>query len=282
MRKRTPVLILGGAAWTVMMTLLVQREVLPYFEFQAPPSYHTWLAGKEQAEATRYRIYREDRLEGRMETLLRPRPGGEARMESRIRFEMMGQEFFMASDVEIDRTHQLKSFRLNGKLAGLPLRIQATRFGRRLKVSYSLAFLKKGKEEIDFPKDMMLTGGFMPVLDGGQLEVGKKWRVKSLPIGEMIGAGKMGGLASSDLYATVEARKEIRFQGRDLPAYEVVLRKGPTEDARISHRIFIGDDGTPLLTIFHAGGAGYQIRLDRVEKLSPEEAENWKWSVQNQ
>ena len=78
MRKRTPVLILGGAAWTVMMTLLVQREVLPYFEFQAPPSYHTWLAGKEQAEATRYRIYREDRLEGRMETLLRPRPGGEA------------------------------------------------------------------------------------------------------------------------------------------------------------------------------------------------------------
>ncbi len=263
------------------MSLLVQREVLPYFEFQAPPSYQSWLAKKEHPEATRYRIYQEDRKVGHMETLLVPGQEGEARMESRMRFSMMKHEFFMASDVAIDRAHQLKSFLLHGTLGGMPVRIQATRFGRKLKVAYNFAFLKKGKEEIDFPKDTMLTGGFMPVLDGGRLDVGKKWRIKSLPIGEMLGAKKMGGIASSDLYATVEARREIRFQGKDLPAYEVVIRKGPTENDRISHRIFIGDDGTPLRTVFQMGTTEYEIRLVQVYPLTPEEAADWKWRVKN-
>ncbi len=279
MKKRTWILFLTGTGWAVMMSLLVQREVLPYFEFQAPPSYRTWLAKKDRAEATRYRIYQADHNVGQMETLVLPNEDGSAHMESRLQFQMMGQEIVMSTEVEIDQGQQLKSFQMNGKFATLPIWIQATRFGRKLKVAYNLSFLKKGKEEIDFPRDTMLTGGFMPVLDGGNLDVGKKWRVKSLPIGEMLGGQNMGAFASSDLYATVEARREIRFQGKDLPAYEVVIRKGPAEDARISHRIFIGEDGTPLRTVFKTGKTEYEIRLDHVQQMTPADAKNWEWNV---
>ena len=43
--------------WAVMIGLLIDREIVPYFEYQSSPSYQTMLAKVEEPTYRRYEVF---------------------------------------------------------------------------------------------------------------------------------------------------------------------------------------------------------------------------------
>src|SRR6185503_3252387 len=84
---RTLILLGSGLFWTLMMAALVRREVLPYFRYQAPPSYRGYLENQRHAEIVRAEITLAGKAAGWVESVSLPQPDGTRKLRSTVKFD---------------------------------------------------------------------------------------------------------------------------------------------------------------------------------------------------
>lgn len=287
--NRVTFLLLAGIFWAIMTALLVQREILPYLEFQDPPSYRSFLRGIAEPEFTHQKIYMSGKEVGEIETLIVPRADGTFEIRSWARFEMPDlpapipdKNVYSASRTEIDRSYLMSRQISRTQVLGLSMTAQAQRTGEKMRLTVDVPLLGKPKvyDNLDFAKDEMLADPFVPYF-GGKLSVGKKWKAKTLDVTSVSPSTDLSKIGANDLYATVEERKRIRYQGKEVDCYEVVFRKRPTPDEdAISHIVYVNDSGVVIQTTLFLGKFVYNICLLDKRSISADQASTWKTSIE--
>jgi hypothetical protein len=280
-------LSLSGLAWAVMMFLLFDREIRPYFEYQRPPSYETVLADKSQPEVQLRTIYfteGRNRI-GQAETLIEPRQAGGAGIRSRLTMEMgaftnVKDQIYVVSDFNVDGKYQLADFRLDCRIAGLPITMKGERQGGKLYVTYNLV-VARGEKLVDLPTDAMLSDSFLPYMGGKGLTEGKKWRIRMVDLGGILAMGKSRELTFSEVYATVEGREVVRAGRRDVPCWKVSVRENANDDPeKWAYQLWVDERGTVVQQLNKINRLPCLIVLEEQRTLSPEAAKAHRWRVE--
>lgn len=272
---RAIVLLATGTFWVVMMTALVKREILPHFEYQAAPTYRTMFRNRRTPELERRTIYLGSEKRGSVEALFEPLENGHYR--TRTKFEMTVAvprvgDFAMSlfTEVGVDPTFQLSDFVIASKSLGMPIRVAGMRRGDKLRMNYGTMKLKSAPEEVDFPKDMTLSDGFVPYAGGVKLSVGKKWKLQTMDV-------SLTGLTPAVAFARVERREAKRWQGREVPTYVVEIRKRESDELP-AHTLWVNEEGVVVLEELSYDKLLYRIVLDEKRTLTADEAKAIPWS----
>src|SRR5262245_202989 len=251
--SRLVVLAGTGLAWIVMMTVLVRREVLPYFLYQPPPSYRDVLANLRDAELTKGEIQAAGAKVGELESLAERLPDGTCRIRTVISLKALipaaggrfdEQPLRLMSTTNVDALYRLQVTWCELDLGWGVATIQGTREGDRLKVRLNVGqggqVLGGMTQTLELPKEGMIGDLFQPFPGGGNLFVGKKWKIPTM-------AADLTGPKLGWLYAAVTDRESIEWGGkRSVETYRVEIRTEPTEEKRPTHISWIRDDGIAL------------------------------------
>lgn len=281
------VLIGSGLAWAVMMAALIRTEVLPYFEYQAPPSYGDQLRNLKSPEITRGEILAAGVKVGEIETLaerlleggrsrLRTRAGLKARVLStgdRATDEIPIQ---LLSETLVDSLYRLEHTRCAINLGFGLARIDGTRREDQLDVVFSVSagdrVLSTTKQTVDFPKEGMIGDLFQPFPGGGALFVGKKWKIPTM-------TADLTGPRLGWLYAAVTERETITWQEGPVDTLRVEIRTEPTEEKRPTHISWCREDGTALRQQFTFQSLVYDIVF--VSRTPMTRADAYAWGRQH-
>ncbi len=283
-------LLLTGVIWAVMMSLLFDREIRPYFEYQRPPSYEAVLAGRTQAEVQRRVIYfTEGRTRiGESETLIEPRSGGGASLRSRFLMKMSAftplklpeEHVYLISDFSVDEKYRLSGFKMDCRFQGFPITLKGERAGEKLLVNYNLV-LAKGEKLVELPPDAMLSDSFLPYLGGGGLTEGKKWRIRMVDLSGLVTLGKNQELSFSEVFAVVEGREVIRAGVRELPCWKVTVREQANDEPeRWAYRFWVDEKGTVIQQMMKVNRLPCTIVLEEQRTLTPDAAKAHRWRVE--
>ena len=147
MFNRHVCLLVTGCTWAVMVFFLFEQEILPYFEYQNPPTYRTMLRDREVAVIRRYTISLGTRGIGKAETVIRPLPTGGHFMESRMEIRMgmiIGSpgRIVMKNEVRVDSDYRLSEFHLNSNTPAGRFKVTGSRQRDKLHVQYRFLNLK--------------------------------------------------------------------------------------------------------------------------------------------
>lgn len=282
-------LLISGIAWAVMMYFLFEREVLPYLEYQAPPSYRFLLRDQPGAEVRVFSISLGRQHVGDAETLMRPLPSGGHRMQTRMtmrmtpfmRLKLRDDRMFMRNEVEVDAAFQLARFEMEASISGIPVRVRGTREGKNLLVDYRFLRLRD-QRVFEFPEDATIADDFFPFQGGTQLEEGKKWKIKMLDVNEMFSLSKSNKLSMTELYAKVVGREIVEcLGGRQVLAFKVELRKvpDPLEEKIPDYLVWVDKDGMMVKETKMINRLPCEIVLAKIRRLSDKEAGEYVWSV---
>ncbi len=283
-------LLLTGLLWAVMMSLLFEREIRPYFEYQRPPSYEAVLAGRTQAEIQRRVIYFSDgrtRI-GESETLIEPRAGGGASLRTRFVMKMAAfttlklpqDHVYLTSESTVDEQYRLAGFKLDCSIQGFPITLKGERQGGKLLVYYNLV-LAKGEKLVELPPDAMLSDNFLPYLGGSGLAEGKKWRIRMVDLGGLLTMGKNQELSFSEVFAVVEGREVVRAGGREQPCWKVTVREQANDEPeKWAYRLWVDEKGTVVQYMMKMNRLPCTIVLEEQRTLSPEAAKAHRWRVE--
>ena len=135
-------LLITGCIWAVMVYLLFEKEILPYFEYQNPPSYRTMLRDQKNAVVRYYSVSLGRERIGEAESLTRPLPDGGHIMETRMvmkagsfsPIKLLDDRVVINNEVRVDDEYRLTEFMLSGRISGVPIRVQGTRQDDQLHV----------------------------------------------------------------------------------------------------------------------------------------------------
>jgi hypothetical protein len=277
-------LILGGSGllWIVMMAALVRQEVLPYFEYQAPPSYRDLLKDLRVAELTRGEIQAAGVKVGDIESMAERLFDGNSRIRSRASMEarilgggekatdkmMLG----LKTETIVDALYRLQRTSCEIDLGFGVARIQGTREGdylnARLEFIQGKRILGGVKQRVELPREGRIGDLFQPFPGGGSLFVGKKWKIPTMTA-DMTGP-KMGWL-----YAAVTERETILWNEKPVDTHRVEIRTEPTEEKRPTHISWCRDDGTALKQQMTFQSLVYEIVFISREPRSRGEAIGW-------
>lgn len=280
----------GGLAWAVMMALLFQREILPYFEYQQPPGYASVLRDKRQPELQRRVVYfTEGRARiGEAETLIEPLEAGGASLKSRFLMGMStftpiklpDDKVFVESTFKVDPGYRLSEFSMICRFQGLPLTVKGNRQGEKLHVSYNLV-LAKGDRLVDLPPDAMLSDNFLPHLGGRGLEAGKKWRIRMVDLSGLVTSGRTRELSLTEMYATVEGREVIRAGAREVPCWKVSVREHANDDPeKWAYQLWVDEKGTVVQQLMKINKLPCVVVLEEQRVLTPEALAAHRWKVE--
>ena len=283
-------LLLTGLLWAAMMSLLVDREIRPYFEYQRPPSYEAVLAGRTKAEVQRRVIYfTEGRTKiGESETLIEPLEGGGASLRSRFSMKMSAfttvklpeDHVYLTSDFAVDGKYQLSAFKMDCRFQGFPITLKGQRQDEKLLVNYNLV-LARGEKLVGLPPDAMLSDSFLPYLGGRGLSEGKKWRIRMVDLSSLVTMGKNQELAFSEVFAVVEGREVIRAGNRDLPCWKVTVREQANDEPeKWAYRLWVDEKGTVIQQMMKVNRLPCTIVLEEQRTLTPEAAKTHRWRVE--
>jgi len=282
-------LLLSGCVWAVMMFLLFEREIRPYFEYQQPPTYRLLLSQKRQPEVQRRSVVFGAEKIGEAESLTEPLASGGYRLRSRILMKMQAlatgvplpdDRAYLASDVRVDAGFQLSEFRMTGQLQGIALGVSGDRQGDRLRVAYNLLGLFKGDKLVDFPRDATLSDNFLPFQGGVRLSEGKKWRMKFLDVTSLATLNKGDNLGILELYAAVVGREVVQSRGRETPTFKVEVRKEPTQEYT-DYIFWVDEEGTVVRQQMRMSNKLVcEIVLEHQQRLTADEAAAHSWAVQ--
>jgi hypothetical protein len=281
-------LLASGCAWAVMMFLLFQREIRPFFEYQAPPSYRQAHSRKTEPELEKRAIFFGTQRIGEAEALTEPLAAGGARMRTRVLMRMQNffsnqklpeERAYFASDLRLDAGFQLAEFRMDGFVRGIGVRIKGDRQGEKLCATYNLGDLLKDTVLVDFPSDATLSDDFLPYQGGVRLTEGKKWKIRMIDIGSLIAPGKKGKVGLTELYAAVTGRERVQLlRGREVMAFKVEVRRDPN-DERWPYLFWVDEEGKVLKQHSKINGLICEIVLEEERKMTAEEARTHEWSV---
>lgn len=279
-------LLASGCVWAIMMLLLFQREIRPFFEYQAPPSYRQAMSRRERPEMEKRGVYFGTQRVGEAESLTEPLSGGGARMRSRVLMHMapfgmpvVGDDrTYLASDTRLDSAFELAEFRMDGRLQGISARAKGDRQGEKLDVSYNLGDFFKGTVLLDFPHDATLSDNFLPYQGGTRLAEGKKWKMRILDLAGLISVGKKDRVTLTELYAAVTGRERVTLRNREVSAFRIEVRKEPN-DERWAYLLWVDEEGTVLKQHTKINKLICEIVLEEQKVLTAEEAKAFEWSL---
>lgn len=281
-------LLLGsGVFWAVMMWLLVEREILPYFEYHQPPTYRGLLRDTRAAESRRYAIQFGTELIGEAESLTSPQEDGtlmRTRMWMRSSafspFPLPDDLVTLRNDVRVDEDYRLRELELRARMSGIKVRVDGRREGEeQFRVKYNLLLLKD-EHVLDLPEEGMLSNDFLPFQGGTSLRVGKKWKVRMLDVGDLYSLRRSKKLTPRELYAMVDAREVVEcLGGRRRMAFRVLLRRDPTEEVP-SYTAWVDEEGVVVRQERILNKRKVVIVLEERRKLSEEAASDFEWTVE--
>lgn len=285
----TRLLVLGasGLFWAAMMLALVRREVLPYFEYQAPPSYRELLRDLRAPELTTAEIRAAGSPVGFLESLAEPQFDGTFRIRTRLSMKarFMGPrepgtqetgtsalQIGMKSSTIVDALYRLSRVSCELDLGfGLAM-LQAARDKESLKITHEVRVGRErfagGTQNIEFPSEGMMGDLFQPFPGGGPLYIGKKWKIPTI-------TADLKGAQLAWLYAAVTDREEILWNEKPVRTYRVEIRKEPTEEQRPTHISWCRDDGVALVQQMTLPPLVYEIVLVTRRTLTRFEAHAW-------
>jgi hypothetical protein len=249
--------LVTGTFWAVMMASLVRMEILPYLEYQEPPSYRTLLQGRREAELLRRTVWLGRTCIGSIDTLTQPLPNGAYTIHTRsdidvapmleepLRRQIADGRLRLLSMFTVDPAFQLDGFQMDGRFM-IPFTVQGTRLGPKLTVQYDLV-LARGQRTVDYPRDAVLADSLNPHLGGGRLSIGKRWKIQMVDLGALVSPlQNPQEVTFKPVYATVEERESILWQGRQTPTMRVDIRRTPTEELP-SFRLWVDEAGKVLV-----------------------------------
>ncbi len=288
------VLLATGVIWAVMTAGLVRREVLPYFAFQAPPTYRSLLTARKGWEVETADISFSGTPCGTIETLFDPEYGDGSRTLTILRFSARARiskqevplEFPVTACTETDLTPNFELDRFTWSMSMGPVGLYA--IGKRkddlLTIEYrvsstlGVAFNDEGKKELEFPRDTMLGDAFQPYGGGGKMFIGKRWKMTSITPDL---AGFRPTLRLGLLYAVVTARETFAWRGRPIQGFKIEVRRKATEDDLPTHVFYVNDAGAALLQKMTFQNLEYVIELRDRRELSATELHAWtrRWTA---
>jgi hypothetical protein len=276
--------ILGasGLLWVLMMVALVRQEVLPYFEYQAPPSYRDILKDLRVAELTREEIQAAGVRVGDIESMAERLFDGTSRIRTRASMEArilgMGEKSTdkftvrLKSETLVDALYRLQVTSCRIDLGFGVASIQGTRNGNLLNAKLELAqgkrILGAMKQTIELPKEGMIGDLFQPFPGGGSLYVGKKWKIPTM-------TADLAGPKLGWLYAAVTERETILWNDQPVETLRVEIRTEPTEEKRPTHISWCRADGIALKQQFTFQSLVYEIVFVSREPRTRGEAIVW-------
>lgn len=283
-------LLFTGLAWAVMMGLLFQREIRPYFEYQRPPSYESILREKRNPEVQRRVIYfTEGRTRiGECETLIDPKAEGGATLRTRF---LMGvsvfspiplpdDKIYMVSEFKVDSAYRLSDFKMDCRFQGIPITLKGQRQGEKLFVSYNL-MVARGDRLVDLPPDATLSDSFLPYLGGTGLEEGKKWRIRMVDLSGLITMGKGQELSFTEMFAAVEGREVVRAGTREVPCWKVSVREQANDDPeKWAYQLWVDEKGTVVQQLMKVNRLPCLVVLEEQRILTPDAAKAHRWRVE--
>jgi hypothetical protein len=280
-------LLISGCMWSVMMYLLFEHEIKPYFEYQKAPTYQTMFRDRTLAEHQRRAVFFADTRIGDAESLSEPVDGGGFRMRSRMLMHMKpfggpqlpDDRAYMTSEFRLDSNLLLADFRLNGNLQGIPVSARGERQGDKILLSYNLVILRKDGILVDFPRDATLSDNFLPYQGGARLEEGKKWKLKMFDLGNLVSMNKDHQVEMTELYAAVVDREKPPSRGEEKLAWKVEVRKQPTDEYWM-YLLWVDDEGNVLEQHMKINKLVCRIVLEHKRSVKPEDLPSFQWTVQ--
>ena len=280
----TRIIVLGGSAlfWGVMMLALVRREVLPYFEYQAPPSYKSFLRGVREPELTVAEIFAATQPVGTLETLAMPLGDGTWRIRTQLKMKARlpkaannaGDQFDVGikSESHVDALFRLTRTRSDIQLAFAQVSLRAERRQEMLVATFEFKVggqrIAGGTQNIEFPPDGMIGDLFQPFPGGGPLHVGKKWKIPTI-------SPDLTGFRVTSLYAAVTEHEPLVWNGEKVDTLRVEIRTEPTEEKRPKYVVLCREDGLALSQQITFENLLYEIVLKSRKTITRPEAYRW-------
>lgn len=235
MQVKFVILGLSLLAWASMMSWLVQRELIPYWEIREGPTYRSsW--PKEVPFYVRKRVYLGHRPVGEAETAYLSRPDREEGVMAthfRLRADEVLRELGfgeamagridsvnLLAKLQVDAAYRLCRCAIEGEILW-PIRVLAVPQGDQMSIEYKIAG-ESGTRIVPYDSSMLMNflggiAGFGPPTPASQ------WRLQTLEF-DLLGRS----LRRSTLYARVEEEKEtVLLEGRIVEAMRVDFRTGP-------------------------------------------------------
>lgn len=275
-------LLLSGILWAVMMFLLFEREIRPYFEYQQPPSYKVMLRNRSEPELV-IRTLRFGRQDiGRAESIAEPQPSGGYLLRNRILLHMQpfvrwpigDDRVTLSSDVRVDDTYQLSEFKMEGRFQGIPFSAGGARRQDKMVVWYQL--LVRGERTIDLPRDAMLSDNFIPYQGGARLSEGKKWRMRMVDVEGMILSSGNAEKSVRDVYAAVVGREKLEHKEKIVEAFKVEVRKEANDEIP-AYTLWVDDEGAVLQQLMMINKLPCTVTLAEKRTLTVPEARAYAW-----
>ena len=286
--SRIIVLAASGAVWLGMMVALFRREVLPYFDYQQPPSYRDLYRELQFAEFTKGDIQAAGVPIGTIESFAERQPEGTVRvrtwasMRARIQGPETGDEegrgttqipLNLKSETVIDALYRLQRTWCEIDVGFGTATIEGVRKDDLLHMKFSvgqgLAVLGGMSQKVEVPKEGMIGDMFQPFPGGGALFVGKKWKIPTM-------TADLTGPKLGWLYAAVTEREVIQWMEQRVDTFRVEIRTEPTEEKRPTHISWCRDDGIALKQQFTFQSLVYDIVF--VSKQSVGRGQAYAWS----
>jgi hypothetical protein len=275
---RTLALAVTGLSWAVMMSALVQNEVIPYFEYQAQPSYRTLLKDRPTREYYMRTIYMGNDLVGHSRTMVYPALNNTQQIMTRYEMslsgllQMMGMNKSLENAVDkislvsrqsINAAYQLESFTMKGKVL-LEVSVDGRRDGDQMKIHYNVANIK-GTADLPFEKMSMMGGAYTPVQAIGKPAVGKQWKLQTLDVDIFSGKPRF-----VTVFARIEDKETIVYQGKKVEAFRIEFRKELKKELPLS-RLWVDHTGEVLVEEVNVFNLSCRIVLEKKELATPEQ-----------
>lgn len=274
------IVVLAAAFWAAMIGLLIDREIIPYFEYQSAPSYETMLGRVDEPVYRRFEVLLGADPIGEGEEVVSFQPGPLYRIENRVRFNLKAVFAFMpvrhltlSSQTDVNLNYELTSFRSTFSLGGDDrLILNAFRNGEKLDILYNGMTLQ-GSRQIDFPEDMMLSHNLVPYHGNRFLAVGLKWTIQMIEFDFLRGEPKF-----VPMYVSVEEKTRRTVLGREEDVYRVEIKRKPTNDLA-DYSALVMKDGSVVESVTTFGK--YEITTRLVEQRTLGEAEfvDFPWAI---
>jgi hypothetical protein len=280
---RALVLAVTGIFWAYMMSEMLQREIVPYFEYQASPSYRTMLRERAQRELVRRTIRIGTEHIGEAVTVIYPGPGGGTHQFTDLKLSLRGmlpmlrldQKLPQALDkisiqtrVFIDVAFQLESFSSSGDLL-VPVQIEGRRQGDVVQITYQIDRVR-GSVELPFDKLSMLAGLSSPMEGVGKPALGKRWKIQTLDVELWSAKPRM-----TTVFAQIVEREYMDHKGKKVLAFRIDVRR-KLDDGRPLSQVWVDDQGEVIVEQMDVlGRIPCTIELEEKRSLTAGEVSEW-------
>ncbi len=239
-------IILAGS-WLCLMTLLIQRDVVPFWTAQDPPRPHAW-SGEYQTAICNDEGYRV----GTSWVSAAPTPSG-MRIHNATVLDLGGlsgflpkhKQLLVRSELAYQQDNTLDAFLFSIEGAGVPITVRAERFGQDYACEFKLGAARR-LIPLDGRLSECLGESFRPFAYLENLYVGQTWRIRLL---DVLSVAKGDGAEFNTRLVMVTGTETIEHRGQQVGCFRIET-DGAVAWADDSGRVLRQEVSLPLLGRF--------------------------------